>query len=326
MEPVLPPPLFWILIAGAVSVVSFGYLLVEFCLRDRLRVWKRVQEEFGKAPAEVEQKSPLFKESAQSWSLPTELGTAEIPKLSFRQKLDLMIDQSGLQVSVPGLILWSAGLGLGLGCTVSFAQSTPLIGPCIGLIAAASPFLYVRAKWKARQERLLSQLADAFDLMARVIRAGQSLAQAFLAVAEEFKGPVAVEFSYCYEQQNLGLSFETALRDLAQRTGLLEIKVFVMATLVHQESGGNIVHMLEKLATVVRGRTMIHSKVKVVTAEGRMQATVLLAMPPAAFLAMLILNPDYAHVLLDHPGVLYAMAGALILGGLWIRKIVRFTF
>ena len=58
---------------------------------------------------------------------------------------------------------------------------------------------------------MMSQLPDAFDLMARVIRAGQTTSQAMLAVADEFPEPIAAEFSDCYEQQNLGLPFETAL-------------------------------------------------------------------------------------------------------------------
>ena len=45
--------------------------------------------------------------------------------------------------------------------------------------------------------QLERQVPDAFDLMARVMRAGQSIAQALLAVAEEFDQPIAAEFSYC---------------------------------------------------------------------------------------------------------------------------------
>ena len=100
----------------------------------------------------------------------------------------------------------------------------------------------------ARIEKLRSQLPEAFDLMARVVRAGQTLGQALLAVADEFPQPISVEFAFCYEQQNLGLPPEVAFRDLARRTGILELKIFVLAVLVQQQTGGNLAELLIKLA------------------------------------------------------------------------------
>ena len=130
--------------------------------------------------------------------------------------------------------------------------------------------------------------------MGRVIRAGQTMSQALQAVADEFPPPIAGEFAYCYEQQNLGLPPEAALRDLARRTGLLEIKIFVLALLVQQQTGGNLAELLDKLSDVIRERYQIRGKIKALTAEGRMQAIVLLALPPALFLIMLVMNRDYA--------------------------------
>ena len=67
---------------------------------------------------------------------------------------------------------------------------------------------------RSRAEKLLSQLPDAFDLMARTMKAGQTIPQALQAVGEELSRPVADEFSYCYEQQNLAISVEATMRDL----------------------------------------------------------------------------------------------------------------
>src|SRR5439155_11050220 len=128
--------------------------------------------------------------------------------------------------------------------------------------------------------------------------------QAMQAVADEFDPPVAAEFAYCYEQQNLGLSPEISLRDLARRTGLLEIKIFVLALLIQQQAGGNLAELLDNLATIIRERFKIRGKIKTLTAEGRVQAAVLLALPPGMFLLILILNRSYGQVLIDHPGLL----------------------
>ncbi len=74
--------------------------------------------------------------------------------------------------------------------------------------------------------------------MSRILRAGQTMSQAMMAVAGEFKAPVATEFGFCYEQQNLGLSPEIAFRALGKRTGVIEVQIFVLALLVHRRAGG----------------------------------------------------------------------------------------
>ena len=81
--------------------------------------------------------------------------------------------------------------------------------------------------------------------------------------------PIAGEFALCQEQQNLGLRTDAALRELARRTGLTEIRMFVVASLVHRESGGNFADLLENLSFVVRERFRIRGVVQSLTAEGR---------------------------------------------------------
>jgi tight adherence protein B len=213
-----------------------------------------------------------------------------------------------------------------LGAVCGLLRQSLVTGVVGALAGAALPLLYVQFKRNARLEKLRSQLPDAFDLMGRVIRAGQTVSQGLLAVADEFPQPIAGEFSYCYEQQNLGLSSEDTFRDLGRRTGLLEIKIFVLALLVQQQTGGNLAELLDKLAAIVRDRYRIRGQIKSLTAEGRLQGAVLLALPLGMFLIMMVINRDYASVLLLHP---YLIVGTLIseaLGAIWIRSIVNFDF
>ena len=162
--------------------------------------------------------------------------------------------------------------------------------------------------------------------MSRVIRAGQTMSQALQAVADEFAPPVAAEFAFCYEQQNLGLAPETSLRELARRTGLVELKIFVLALLVQQQTGGNLAELLDKLSEIIRERYKMRGKIKAMTAEGRFQAMILLGLPPLMFLLMMTMNRDYAGVLLENPTLIWATLVSEALGGLWIRKIVNFDF
>src|SRR5207302_188258 len=145
-------------------------------------------------------------------------------------------------------------------------------------------------------------------------------------VADEFDAPVSAEFSFCYEQQNLGLPPDIAFRDLARRTGLLEIKIFVLAMLIQQQTGGNLAELLDNLATLVRERFRLRGKIRTLTAEGRFQAIILLALPPLVLLAIFFLNPRYGQVLVDHPNLVYSMFISEALGALFIRRIINFDY
>ena len=160
---------------------------------------------------------------------------------------------------------------------------------------------YARRK---RLETLRAQLPDAFELMSRILRSGQSVTQAMQAVSEEFRPPVNVEFGYCYEQQNLGLAPEVALHELAQRTGLMEVKIFVLAVLVHRQAGGNLTGMLDNIAHVVRQRFKMRREIKSLTGEGRLQAIVLLSLPIVVWFGLFFITRDYAMALVEHTSLL----------------------
>jgi tight adherence protein B len=309
--------------AGAL-VVAAGYsILSDLVLRDRSRIGKRVDEALRLRQRERARQSALFKDLG---SLPPDLGAAEEERPTWRHQFVAMVEQSGLDLAPSRLLLYMAAAGVGGGGLVFALGAGAVAAVLVALALAAGPFLYVWLKRRARLHKLMSQLPDAFELMSRVIRAGQTMSQALLAVADEFDAPVSAEFSYCYEQQNLGLSPELAMRDLARRTGLLEIKIFVLALLIQQQAGGNLAELLDRLANIIRERFRIVGKIRTLTAEGRMQAAVLLAVPPALFLIILVLNRPYAQVLLDYPIILGAVLVSELIGALWIRRIVNFDF
>jgi tight adherence protein B len=303
--------------------VAGVYSIVSDLLRDRSRVSRRVDEEFRKRQREKAQASTLFKDLT---SLPPDLSREQEDEPTLRQRFEALVEQSGMEVSPQRVLTFML-----LGATV-FGALGGLIGQSLfyavpaAALGAAIPYGYVWLKRKRRLDKMMSQLPDAFDLMARVIRAGQTMSQALQAIADEFDQPISAEFAYCYEQQNLGLSPELALRDLARRTGLLEVKIFVLAILVQQQTGGNLAELLDKLATVIRERFRVQGKIRALTAEGRFQAAILLAIPPLLFLMMLVFNRNYGQVLLDRPAVLGGVAVAEFIGALWIRRIVNFDF
>lgn len=309
--------------AAALAAVGVYSVVADLFLADRRRVSQRVEEEFALGPNPRIKKNILFKDLGK---IAAEAAGTEDDGFALRKRLDQMLEQSGLDITLQRLLIISAAGAVVLGGVTGYLTLNVIATTAVAVIALAAPFAYVQWRRKRRLDKMLSQLPDALDLMARSVRAGQTMSQALQAIADEFQDPIATEFAYCYEQQNLGLPADLAYEDLGRRSGLLEIKIFVLAMMVQRQTGGNLAELLEKLSGVVRDRFRIKGRIRVLTAEGRIQAVVLLAMPPLVFLMMMFINPDYTKVLLEHRNAIAALAVMMGLGALWIRRIVNFDF
>lgn len=244
----------------------------------------------------------------------------------WREKFQILISQANLPLTSEAVMVRSGLLGISLAGLVLVGTGNVSASILVGLVAGSFPLVHVLSKRHKRLEHMRSQLPDAFSLMARVMRSGQTTSQAVLSVTEEFSEPLKGEFMTCYQQQNLGLPAEAALRDLARRTGLLEIRMFVVATIVQSQTGGNLAEALEDLAQVIRDRFRVRSMIRTITAEGRFQAAILLALPAFMFLVMSVVNWEYASILLNYPHVLLAGLVSECLGAIWIWRIVNFDF
>ncbi len=297
-------------VTAMAGILAVGQLVSELYLRDRSKLADRVDAEFSKKRAEqVARKTPLFKNLGQ---VAAELADPNAMP-SIRQRFEAMIEQSGLDTT-PQKVLTTAGIVAAVvGIADLLVRQKPIEAVVVTLVGGLVPIWRVKQTRDKRLEKLRSQLADAFELMARVIRAGQTLGQSLLAVADEFPPPISVEFAQCYEQQNLGLSPEATFRDLNRRTGVIELKIFVLAVLVQQQSGGNLAELLGKLAAIVRERYHIRGTISTLTSEGRMQGWILAALPPGMLVLLLGLNPVYAAVHLQaqrHPALHLRRRGA----------------
>lgn len=250
----------------------------------------------------------------------------ESPRLTLRERFVRLIEESGMLLR-PAHVVWICGaVALCAGGAAGLVFRSWIVALCAAAPASVLPVLYVCGVRKRRQTKLLSQLADAFNVMSRSMRAGQTITQAMQTVASDFSAPVADEFDYCCEQQTLGLSPDAAMHALARRTGLLEMKIFVLAVMVHRQTGGNLSQLLDKLSTVIRQRDRIRGSIESLTAEGRMQMLVLLALPPVIFIVLMAINRPYALTLFEYPYVLVGTVALMLAGALLMRRIVNFDF
>jgi tight adherence protein B len=196
-----------------------------------------------------------------------------------------------------------------------------LAGTAAGLVA---PPAALAVRRKARREAYRQQLVGAFELMARVLRAGQSVPEALRAVTDVADDPLAGEFGRCLHQIEHGIRPEDAYRDLADRSGVQELRIFVVAMAIQRQTGGNLAAVLDRLAGVVRARLRLRQRVRALTAEGRLQSATLVVLPVVTFGVMYYLNRPYAAALLGHPQLLAATAGCMAVGVVWVRNITNF--
>jgi tight adherence protein B len=292
-------------------------------------VRQRLDNEFRRNTEEGA-RSPLFRnlDSVNLDQPPSvDLGGAPAPlptriDHSLRGRLESMIEQADLKITLRQLLLVAAGLGMTVG-----AAASVWLGAFLGLagaaIGAATPLVYVRMRRDQRRDRFLSQLPAAFDLMARVLRSGSSVPQALQAVADAFEPPISQEFAVCQKQQNLGLRPDVTFHEMAERSGILEMRIFVMALLIQRQSGGNLSEMLERLSALIRARLKLARQIRVLTAEGRLQGWTLFVLPFLMFGAMMVINRPYAEILLEHVSLIGATLAAMLVGAFWIHRIVR---
>lgn len=222
------------------------------------------------------------------------------------------------------LISCAGSAVLGALLTVIARAPTPLvpIGAMFGFVA---PWIWLLLRRRQRFSRFEKQLPDALELLARALRSGHSLASGLNVVASEMPAPISSEFRNVYDEQNLGIPVDQALRNMLTRVPNVDLRFFVTAVAIQRQAGGDLAEILNKIGYLVRERFKILGQVKALTGEGRMSGVVLMGLPVVLFMAVYYINPDYVMVLFTHPTgqkMMYVAIFLQILGAICIKKIV----
>jgi tight adherence protein B len=222
------------------------------------------------------------------------------------------------------------GIGLGLaamGVTVSWLAKVPwFFLPVSAIVMFLIPLGWLWNKRRVRLAKFAAQLPDALELVARALRAGHSLQAGLHVVAEEMPAPIADEFGRVFEETNLGIPVEEAMKNMCDRVPNLDLRFFVTSVGIQRQTGGDLAEILDKIGYVIRERFRILGQVKALTGEGRLSGVVLIALPFALFGFMLNAKPDYIEPLWTTDlGRKMSIAAiiAQIIGALVIRKIVN---
>lgn len=241
-------------------------------------------------------------------------------------RIDQLLVQSGTGWSVEAF-LGASLAGLMLGLVLGASWNLPLLLRCVlALVMASVPYLLVRRARTRRLLRIEQQLPEAADFIARALRAGHSFTNVLQIVGTELPEPLSGEFRIAREEINYGVPMSEALHNMADRIPLTDLRYLIIAVLIQRESGGNLAEILGNISQLIRGRLKLAGQVKVLSAEGRMSAWVLGALPFAVGSIMAIINTKYISLLWTDPAGtrLLWMAGVMIVVGIiWMRKIIR---
>jgi tight adherence protein B len=246
--------------------------------------------------------------------------------LAWTTKMQSLLSQAGMRAKPGKILLASAVAGLATYVIVDGTVHLALVAAPAALVATVAPLGFVSWKRKRRLRQFEERFPDALDLLGRAVRAGHAFTTGLEIVAKETAEPVASEFRTCFEEQNFGLPMRDALVNLTERMPVVDVRFFVTALLVQKETGGNLAEILDELARVIRDRFRIYREVRVKTAQGRLTAGILIALPIFMLFALEAVNPAYVRVLFDDPigPPVLAIAGLMqLIGSILIWRIVH---
>jgi len=255
---------------------------------------------------------------------PSPLLTSSLNKLGIRRRLQWHLLQAGLLVrpsELLALMLGTAAVGFIVGM---FTQGLAL-ALALTIVAGGLPMLYVNVRKARRRKALGNQLAEALSMMASSLRSGYSFLRAMQIVKDEMDPPIAEEFGRVLDELNVGVSHERALQHLYDRCPTGDIELVVTACQIQSNVGGNLAQILDTTAEMIRERVRLQGEIAALTAEGRLSAGILAALP--IFLAVIVdyLSPGYLEPLFTtQPGLIMfgGASMAMFVGLLLIKKML----
>jgi tight adherence protein B len=221
----------------------------------------------------------------------------------------LMVGAVTLMAAVLGYFL--GGLGIGI--------LSLLLAPF--LLYVLLNFLVAR-----RRRKFDSQVPDTLQMFSGGLRAGHSLLRAIDAAAQENEAPMAEELSRVVNETRIGRDLGESLEDVANRTASDDFHGIAQAIEIHREVGGDLAEVLDHVGETIRDRNQVKGQVRALSAEGRVSAIVLMALPLLMFLALGLMNPTYVLVFTTTV-IGFVMVGTAIvmlsIGGFWLSRIIK---
>ncbi|MCG7518725.1 type II secretion system F family protein [Ruegeria sp. Ofav3-42] len=200
-------------------------------------------------------------------------------------------------IMIMALVSGFAYVGLSIG-----TGTAPVLRIALSIaIGVGGVYAWVNHKAGKRMAMMEEQLPDAVELMVRSLRVGNPFVSTIQIVANEVQDPLGTEFGIIADECAYGRDAGEALKDLAERLDMQDLRFLSVAVGIQQQSGGNLAEVLAGLAKVIRARFRLFRRVKAITAEAKWSGKFLSGFPVFCLLFILVKDPGYYDDVVDHP-------------------------
>jgi tight adherence protein B len=309
-----------VLVGGGLALLAVGLLSRVYEREEQLAdildlPWGEQDVDLAAA---VEQHSSLVE---------TTIGAAGklIEQVDAKGSLLTLLEQARLPIRPGEFMLFVVSGGIVLGAFIAAITANLLFGLVAALV---SPFLgmaYLRRRIARRTRKFEEQFPDALTLIGSSLSAGHTFLRSIQMMCEEAEPPISEEFARVVSETQLGDPLVDALDRMAQRLEVRDVDWVVQAIRIQQTVGGKLADLLHTLADFIRAREEIRREIDVLTAEGRISAYVLGALPVFLAIFMQVSNPDYLSPMFRGWGLVW-LAGAglsIATGMLLILRMVK---
>jgi tight adherence protein B len=259
-----------------------------------------------------------------------EAASSLVGRLIHRRTSDIArsLDLAGIRMrSQDFVFLWLvAALVL---VAITLVLGGGLLAVPVAALAPLAAAVSIRLRIARRRAQFLEQLDGTLQLLASSLRAGYSMMQALGSVAKQSEEPTASELSRVMNEARVGRPVVAALEEAAERMDSEDFRWATQAIAINREVGGSLAETLDGVAGTIRERGLVRRQVQTLSAEGRLSAIILLALPFGVAGVLAIVNPGYLAPLFESPlGIAIVVVGVvlMIIGALWLRKAVEVKF
>ena len=289
-------PIIYGLIFIGVLVLVEGLYLVSFGKSISLnnRVNRRL-EMLNKAGGRREEVLEQLRKEMQQ-----HMGAKSIPLYSI---LSDKAQKAAIAFTPQQLIMVMGGLSAVafVGLSVGTDTDVPIRALLSIVIGVGAVYFWVSSKANKRMSMIEEQLPDSVELMVRSLRVGNPFSSAIQIVAKEASDPIASEFGVIADESAFGRDTGEALKAMAERLDMQDLRFLAVAVTIQQQSGGNLAEILAGLAKVIRARFRLFRRVKAITAEAKWSGKFLSAFPLVALVVINVSDPHYYDEVRDHP-------------------------
>ncbi|PID37445.1 MAG: pilus assembly protein TadB [Rhodobacterales bacterium] len=217
-------------------------------------------------------------------------------------------------IMLMGAVSFVAYIGLTFGTSASPAVR---IGVAI-VMGIGGVYVWINNTAKKRLSMIEEQLPDAVELMVRSLQVGHPFSSAIQIVAKEIPDPLGTELGVIADESSYGRDMGEALKEMAERLDMQDLRFLAVAVTIQQQSGGNLAEILAGLSKVIRARFKLFRRVKAITAEAKWSGTFLSGFPVVALVMLNIIQPDYYDDVKDTAAFIPA---ALVAAGFLIANV-----